>query len=903
MKSILNKRIFRELKQNFVRYFALFLLVVLGMYIVTGMVASSETVIQGTAEKSKSNCVEDGEFSVFVPLTDKQLNDIKDKGVETEEMFSFDYTDNGYVLRVMKIRKKINLIEIRDGNLPSSDNETVLEQCYADKNGIKTGDMVKIGNSELIVSGLGSVPDYDMPLKKVSDSAVESSIFGIAFVTSEMYDSLVEKNIQKAQEYTYSYHLKSDFSHNELKQLIKDMDFDYHDVKDVYFQDYISNFTDIKDSISDGVKELEDGSEKLKDGLGELNSNSGELKDGAYEIFNKFIEQANATLADSGIKANLTADNYEEELDKYINASDSSELKELKKNIVMLEKYINGTKKYTDGVSETYDGSEELADGISKLKSKTDEIIEEYADINLDNLIMFMKAENNPRISATGNERLVNRNMGLLAGVIVMILFMYVISVFIVHQIQSESSVIGVLYAMGVRKKELISHYLMLPAVIAFMGGIIGALIGFSSFSINSQMSQVYSYYSIPDLKTVYPLYLIIYCVVMPPVIAVAVNYIVINNKLSKTALSLIRNERKESRISNINLNRYSFIRSFQIRQILREIRIVFTIVFGMFISMLIFMIGMDSLTLCTNVKNETQADTKYNYMYNLKYPENNTDFDGEKVYTKTLSKEYLGYSLDVNIFGIDNDNKYFDADVERGKSNIVISKSVQQKYSVNIGDKFVLFDEANDMNYAFNITGIADYSAGLAVFMDIADMREFFGQEDDYYNTVLSDNMLDIEEGRLYSVTTKEDINHSSEIFLSMMRPTQIMLISVSIIIFVIVMYLMLKVMIDRCSFGISLIKIFGYRTNEVKKLYLSGYMFIIAFGAVICIPMAKLIADKIYPNIISNTACGVNISFPAYVYPCIFFGVMVIYFIVITFLVGRLKKVSPAEILKNRE
>ena len=65
MKSILNKRIFRELRQNFVRYSALFLLIVLGMYIVTGMVASSETVIQGTGEKSKANCVEDGEFSVF----------------------------------------------------------------------------------------------------------------------------------------------------------------------------------------------------------------------------------------------------------------------------------------------------------------------------------------------------------------------------------------------------------------------------------------------------------------------------------------------------------------------------------------------------------------------------------------------------------------------------------------------------------------------------------------------------------------------------------------------------------------------------------------------------------------------------------------------------------------------
>lgn len=52
MKRVLNKRILRDLRHNFVRYAALFLLVVLGMYIVTSMVASSENVIQGTIKKT-----------------------------------------------------------------------------------------------------------------------------------------------------------------------------------------------------------------------------------------------------------------------------------------------------------------------------------------------------------------------------------------------------------------------------------------------------------------------------------------------------------------------------------------------------------------------------------------------------------------------------------------------------------------------------------------------------------------------------------------------------------------------------------------------------------------------------------------------------------------------------------
>lgn len=44
-----------------------------------------------------------------------------------------------------------------------------------------------------------------------------------------------------------------------------------------------------------------------------------------------------------------------------------------------------------------------------------------------------------------------------------MALFAYVISVFVVHQINRESSVIGALYALGVTKGALIRRYITLP--------------------------------------------------------------------------------------------------------------------------------------------------------------------------------------------------------------------------------------------------------------------------------------------------------------------------------------------------------------------------------------------------------------------------------------------------------
>ena len=59
----------------------------------------------------------------------------------------------------------------------------------------------------------------------------------------------------------------------------------------------------------------------------------------------------------------------------------------------------------------------------------------------------------------------------------------------------------------------------------------------------------------------------------------------------------------------------------------------------------------------------------------------------------------------------------------------------------------------------------------------------------------------------------------------------------------------------------------------------------------------------DAIYPWAIANTACGMNMRFEWYTYLLIFAGVMFVYFIVNALLVRKINKITPAEVLKNRE
>lgn len=761
MRKILRKRVPRELRENLFRYLALGLLIILCMYVVVGLIGAADTVITGGAAAAEANHVEDGEFTVFVPLTDAQREAFAKEGVTLETQFYLDFSQEGAgTLRVFKNRKEINLVIVEQGAPAKADDEVVLEKRYCAEHGLSVGDKIVIGGETFTIAGIGCAPDYEAPFKELSDSTVDSAGFGPAFVTEDAYDVLKQGGRSaKAEEYTYAYLLSDGMEQDGLKAALKDITVDVDAVDDIYF------------------------------------------------------------------------------------------------------------------------------------------------DVELSNLTRFLPAEDNPRIGAAGNDQIINKVGGLIAGAIIMILFTYVISVFVVHGIERESSVIGTLYALGVRRSDLLRHYLTLPVIVTAVSGVIGTAIGLSPAGVRVQMEDCYSYFSFPEVDVVCKPYLLAYGLVMPAAAAVLVNWLVIRKKLARPVLSMIRGEAKSSRFGTVQLGNMDFVGRFRIRQMLREFRCGCTVVFGMFISLLIAMLGINCYMLCSHIREETKADTKYEYMYTFKYPMEEAPEGGTACYAVGLKSETLGYNLDVTLLGMKADNPYFDAGVKEGKNRVVLSSAMAQKYRLLEGDKIILTDAEEDRDYAFTVDGITQYAAGLYVFMDIDSMRELFDVEEDYYNVVFSDEALDIPSGRLYAVTTRAQVEETADIFVNLMMPMVTMMTVMSALIFCIVMYLMMKVMIDRSAFGISLIKIFGYRMKEIKKLYLSGNFFIVAVGAAICIPLAKRAMDAMYPVMIANTACGMNLAFPWQLYVGIYAAILLVYFVINCFLTVRLRHVLPAEVLKNRE
>lgn len=320
-------------------------------------------------------------------------------------------------------------------------------------------------------------------------------------------------------------------------------------------------------------------------------------------------------------------------------------------------------------------------------------------------------------------------------------------------------------------------------------------------------------------------------------------------------------------------------------------------------------MLSLNCYVLCVHIKTENSADTKFAYMYTCKYPEKEVPEGGEAAYGVTLKKEVLGYNLDVTLLGIHPDNPYFEIKKTEGeksfcgKNKVQIASAMAQKYDLKTGDDLVLRDEENERNYAFTIEEIVPYSTSFFAFMDIDSMRELMGEEDDYYNIVFADHALDIDSGRLYASASKEEIEKNASVFVEMMVPMVVTLSVMSALIFAVVMYLMMKVMIDRSAMSISLMKVFGYRKKEIRKLYLNGNLLIVAASALLGIPLSKMVMDSMYPYLVSNVACGINLTFSWQMYIGLFGIILILYFIINRILMHRVGKIMLAEVLKNRE
>ena len=156
-----------------------------------GYYVGTSSVLDSIYKFNDDYNLEDGAFSSM------------DSNIEGEDIEKMIYKDIPYedaVVRVFKDRKKINLVQVVDGDKPAKANDVLLDNNFMSEHNIDIGDTVKLAGSDYNVCGKAISPDYVMTKKSDLILQPNAVLFGVAYVNEDTFN-----NIEGNELFYYAY--------------------------------------------------------------------------------------------------------------------------------------------------------------------------------------------------------------------------------------------------------------------------------------------------------------------------------------------------------------------------------------------------------------------------------------------------------------------------------------------------------------------------------------------------------------------------------------------------------------------------------------------------------------------------------------------------------------------------
>lgn len=519
-------------------------------------------------------------------------------------------------------------------------------------------------------------------------------------------------------------------------------------------------------------------------------------------------------------------------------------------------------------------------------------------------LTSFMVKKDNLRIMNIENELISNKSLAIILGIILSIMIAFIVSMSVINMIEKESAIIGTLYSLGYIKKELLSHFIILPTVIVSVGAICGYLLG---FILKDNLVVLYSnIYNIPKIQQAYSINLIVMGIVIPISIVLAINYIVISMKLNTTPLKLLRKEKKKSKLRKIQIYYFGFMNKFRIREFLREFKSSIILFLGLSISTLLLVIAFSNTDSAFSYANKVKNEANIEYTYILKIPIHIKESEKiEKIIVEGLDiyNELANDNMDVTLQGINENTNFYKFSIGKDDNGAYISDSVSKKFNIKIGDTLNLKNTGEKEIYSVKVNGIVDYATGLYIFMNRSQMNILMNKSKDYYNGYISRGPLNINKDYLSSTILATDNIESANNVIKLVSGGSYILMIISIIIAILVIYLLLKFIIDKGISNIALMKIFGFNKSELNKLYLESHFYIITISVIVNMFLGLKLYKILRYTLMANSPSYIEIVLSTKSYIVILMIMLAIYFVIKILLKKHIDKISLSVILKDRE
>ena len=484
---------------------------------------------------------------------------------------------------------------------------------------------------------------------------------------------------------------------------------------------------------------------------------------------------------------------------------------------------------------------------------------------------------------------------------IILMILAFIFVVISQTMIEEQASVIGTLLASGYTRRELLQHYMMLPTILIIVSAGIGNLIGYTLFP-NLFTDMYYSNYCLPPLS-IQPVWeALLSTTVMPFIFMMLILYVLLKRRLRLSPLRFLRKDlRRHRQRRYIPLHGSSFFQRFRIRIILQNKGSYLVLFLGIIFASFLLMFALILTPSMEQYIRNLEADTRCDYQYLLKAP---VQADGEKVTLTSLKAYYVGgdLDLDVTLYGLGpNSGYYTDMTLSSDPKSIVISSDFASKMSLQVGDAITLRNPYRDKAYSFTIQDIYPYNAGFSAYMPRNQLNQLLHEDHTYFNGYLSNQPLDIEEAYVQSVVTRSDLVKINEQMTQAFSQLLPVLTSVSIAIYLVVLYILTRLVTDRNAISMSFLKVMGYTAKEIRSLYLHATTLVVLASLTAALPLCNIALRYLMKFAFMKFKGNLSVYIPGYVYFLVFVTGGVAYLFIKALLTRRIEQMELGYALKE--
>lgn len=532
----------------------------------------------------------------------------------------------------------------------------------------------------------------------------------------------------------------------------------------------------------------------------------------------------------------------------------------------------------------------------------------------------------NQSIQFTGDDMGGDRAMVLILLYIIIVIMAFVFVVTISDTIAKEAAVIGTLRASGFTKGELILHYMTLPVLVTLAAALAGNALGYTVFK-DICADLYYMSYSLPTYVTVWNGEAFVLTTIIPVLIMLAATFLTLRHRLSLSPLQFLRRDlRKKGRSRALPLSpRIPFPARFRLRIFFQNAGNYVILLIGILFANLLLLFGM-ALPAVLDRYQESMLDNmicKYQVFLKIPAYRMDRDYEFDKILTSAFlrlssmtsnpdAEPFSSYTLripegealrteDISVYGVKKDSRYIHVPIRRGE--IWISSAFADKCRIRAGDTIRLREPYEDRTYSFTVDGIYDYMGGLCMFMRREDLCARFGLFEDYTSGYFSDSEItDISKDLVATVIDYDAlIKISRQLDVSMgglMGAVDVFAVAL----FMILLYLLSRIIIEKNTQPISMTKILGYSDAEIARMYILTTSIVTILMLAVTIPADNFIMKMIFRYYLAAKMTGwITYDIPQSVFVQMFLLGAATYLAVAVFEFKKIRSIPMTDALKD--